>query len=654
MSAEEGEEVAVKDPLAIASGAFIVGAFLGPPSRLWLAIALAVVLLAFVAIAYKKRGRVPFLALAIGAAQAGMLAVAAHIPDPQPLYDRAAAAAGRPVMLEGTIAEVPDRSAYGTTLIVELTALSQPSTSSAAPVVMFAPPDLESAGGRVRLTVVEDFPEQRLLDYGDKLRVVATFSEPEAHLIPAFRARGIAVRRGVALTGGTTTSNVMTLRPIDSLQSPDGTRGSASLRWREKLVRQIGAPTLAAIALSDRSRADPAQEQHLTHHGASFVFALGGAAMAALAFAISLAAARASKRPRFGALAALPIAVALTAAHGFTPSAIRVGVTLVVLFAWNAIRDRPETRRALPASIIVVLAADPAALGDTFYQLAVASITAVVTVYPAFREHLRHRALQPLLLLATLAFATAPLITRQFDRITLLSLVANMVNLPLAAAIVAPFALLGGVLHQPWMSSIAELARAALIDVPVTRAMATPTVLECALFYTAVFSFAVRPATRTSTGTAVLAVIALAVAGAGSRFDRHPQIGILPGGFVVVEDEAKGVLVYGTGEATADPEAGTRILDQYLKKRRLTELAVLVLPGPGRQEAAVKRQHEIGEVRYAADPLEEVRARLGPELAIRPGFAVERGDQRYFSWKDGLITVRTQDGERRVEAYLQR
>ena len=39
--------------------------------------------------------------------------------------------------------------------------------------------------------------------------------------------------------------------------------------------------------------------------------------------------------------------------------------------------DRIEIRRAIPLSIILVLAFDPAAIGDPFYQLAVASLTVV-------------------------------------------------------------------------------------------------------------------------------------------------------------------------------------------------------------------------------------------------------------------------------------
>src|SRR5262249_439756 len=146
--------------------------------------------------------------------------------------------------------------------------------------------------------------------------------------------------------------------------------------------------TLAAIALGDRSLADPAAETAIVRGGESYVFALAGASMVAVVLGLFLFFAR-FIGARYAAMPALLAMLGLVAAHGATPSSLRVGATLVVILAWSAIARRVEVRRAIPLAIILVLAIDPASLGDTFYQLAIASLTACVTVYPAFAERLR-------------------------------------------------------------------------------------------------------------------------------------------------------------------------------------------------------------------------------------------------------------------------
>lgn len=456
--------------------------------------------------------------------------------------------------IAGRIAEVPDRTPYGTVAIVELD-----------------PP----FDGRVRLTLTGT----PTFTIGTRLAVDAVFAPPDGDDVPAFRSKSIAVRRGAHLSGSARALDVEVLRE--------------PARMRSLVASYIDEPTVAAMALSERGRADPAREEALVLGGHSFVFSLGGASMMLLL----LGATALAGRVRSSRWARVPVALlglGLYALQDQAPSAFRVVITFFFAYGWCLVFRKPQLRQGLPAAIVALLLFDPAAVGDVYYQLAVATLTAMLTLYPALSAHAPKPA-RPAVLLATIALATAPLLLRQFDRITLLSLASNMLVLPIATVVVIPLSWFG-------LTSVASVGLSAIeaLAVGPASAIATPTMLEVALFYAAMFSFAAKPATRRTRGFAAISLAALLIAIAASLFIRETDHQTkLPGGFSVETSREKGILVQSIGEPSADPERGTRILDLYLKKHRVTAIDELRLPHQDSAvEAAIHRQREVRHTSY--------------------------------------------------------
>jgi hypothetical protein len=536
----EGQDGALKDPLIVASLGFIIGAFYGIPARPIATTIGAAALLLLIAGWRKRRGSWPPLFVFGAAMLISSLCVSFHLALERPLG-----------VIRGTIAEVPDRTPYGTVAIVEL-----------------------DHGTRVRLTITSTAGEAPR--YGARLEAPdVEFAVPDGADVPRFRSKSPGVRRGVAASGST--KKVRVLEPARAV--------------RAQVASFIGEPTLAAIALSERGLADPAREEALVLGGHSFAFSLGGASMIFMSLGAFVLLAR--RLPVWGAVSiAAGLTVACAALQDFTPSTLRVAATIAVALGYSVYFGKPALRRSIPFSIILVLGFDPAALGDTYYQLAVAVLTASVAIYPAFARF-APRTVRPLIFLAALAVSTAPLLTRQFDRITLLSLAGNMIALPALIGVVIPFS---------WLTPVASgaLWLVEALSVDPAAAIATPTMLECALFYLAMLSFAAKPATRRTqifAAASSVALIAAVIVSFAMRETEHHAV--LPGGFTVIQRPGEGLLVQSTGERSADPERGTRVLDLYLKKHRLTAIDTLKMPRPDRAvEAAIHRQREVRKTIY--------------------------------------------------------
>jgi len=153
-------------------------------------------------------------------------------------------------------------------------------------------------------------------------------------------------------------------------------------------------------------------------------------------------------------VAALAAVAAYALAVGLHPSVVRAGIAAALgSLAWLAARQR-DRWQALLVGAAVLLAWNPYALLDAGFQLSFAAVTAIFVVTPrvvgALEGYPVSRPLAQLIGVSTACgLATAPVTWLQFRQISLVTVPANVVAVPvvvevlglaLLTAVIAPFA----------------------------------------------------------------------------------------------------------------------------------------------------------------------------------------------------------------------
>jgi len=309
-----------------------------------------------------------------------------------------------------------------------------------------------------------------------------------------------------------------------------------------------------------------------------------------------------------GALLGLPLRWRLTAAlvlvslyvplAGAGPSIQRAGVMGAAGLV-AALAGRPASRwYALGLAAAVTLALNPYAAAEPGWQLSFAAVAGLLALAPAVRKWLERRGAHPLLaeaaaLTGVATLATAPLLALHFDRVSLVSLPANLLVAPAVAPIMwlgtvaaavgqvtAEAALPFNVINAGLLAFLAWVARVCA-GLPFASVGVPPTVV-LAIY-----------------GTFALAVLALRRG--WLRLPRAPARGgpLLLGGVAAVSLLA---LVLGVGGGVAPPRPGETIVsfldvgqgDATLIQRDGASLLVDTGPPDGPvvqrlQEAGVRR-----------------------------------------------------------------
>lgn len=519
-------QVALREPLVVCGVGFTLGA-LFTPLPLWVLAAAAVVALAALV---RRRPAGPFLAALV----AGSAVAALMLPPTEPLRDLARERAGHPHPLRARIVEIPERTAAGLSIIVQL------------------------EGGRARLAI--DAPCGAV---GDEIAGTVRLAPPHAPAMPAFRARSLTLMRGVAVTGGLTACEVITAR--------------SRPRW----TASITDPLVRALTLADRGAPDPHElDPLLRAAGQSQLLALGG--LWPLLLALALAALAPASLGKWGSALAAAITLGLLVAVGPTPTHLRVAALMAALLLSRGLGDpRFRARDALAITAAAISAIDPAGIGDNAFQLAFAASTAVIGV--SALEGIGAAALPARAVTIALgaAVGTAPLVLRQFERLTLASLFADALTFPLAAltGVAGLFAPITAWPAEVGAATLRGIARA--LAGPGFDPLATPTVIECVLAYVALAAFTAQPR---KTGAAALSFALLVLVAGAPRLERRwvagPRVSVMAtanGHAILVEADGRVVLAGLGDDDHPDPDAPARNVVQLLGLRGVDALDALMI-----------------------------------------------------------------------------
>lgn len=463
-------------------------------------------------------------------------------------------APGQRVALAGHVA-APPRRGYG-----EVRVLVETPAGRAVAVVPEPVPDLAVGGGvavRGRLRPPDDFRA------GELARLGAAFEIAAAGIEPTGGERG-----GVA-------------------GALDRIRGRAETALGAGLDAD-GSALARGFVLGQDDRIEPVVREQFRRAGLSHLLAVSGQNVALLAIlaGVALAALGVGLRARLLAIVAL-IALYVPIA-GAGPSIQRAGVMgAAAIVATLAGRPGGRAYPVLLAAAATLLI-NPRSAGDAGWQLSFAAVIGIALWASPARELIAERLPQRLPRRAARALAegaamtlaatvaTAPLIAHDFERLSLVSIVANMLALPAVAPVMwigmligllgqlhgVPTAPLGAVLGVliDYIALVARLLGSPAwaevgVALPGAGALAATYVLCSAAAATAIASMARRrrlglpPVARLAAVLGLLAALVAATAAAGGG--REP-----PRGTVRVT-----ALDVGQGDATLlEPPGGAPIL----------------------------------------------------------------------------------------------
>jgi len=204
-----------------------------------------------------------------------------------------------------------------------------------------------------------------------------------------------------------------------------------------RLVPEPESGILLGIALGDRASISADLAYAFARSGTSHLLAISGFNMTLVASAVG-ALLRGRTGPRIRALATVTAVVLYSLLVGLGASVVRSAVMAAITSLGLALGRRAAAANGLCAAIAVMLAIDPATLGDASFLLSAGATAGLLAFQAPLAKRLaRLPALIGEGLAATLAatLPTLPLVAGIFGRISLVSPVANLVAVPLFPAL---------------------------------------------------------------------------------------------------------------------------------------------------------------------------------------------------------------------------
>jgi competence protein ComEC len=295
------------------------------------------------------------------------------------------------------------------------------------------------------------------LSLGDRVLLAPEAREPLGARNPGGRDRAAVLRaHGVALTASSRIAPARLAPP-----PPLALVEAARLRFGAEADRVLPprvAGLVRAIGAGDEAGIDAGTRDAFARSGLAHVLSVSGLHLAVVALgAFRLLRAlllRLGDLPsridagRWSAAATLPIAGLYAVGTGASVPVLRSAVAAGLLLLSVMLRRERDSRGDLALAALAILAVEPGAVQDPSFQLSFASVAGLVALSGPLRRavplapdrsRLAGRALEAALLAACASaaatVATAPLLALHFRRLSTMAIPANVVGLPLAAAL---------------------------------------------------------------------------------------------------------------------------------------------------------------------------------------------------------------------------
>ncbi len=440
-------------PVLFAGGILLYGQL--PREPMLPAIVLAAVLTAIVA-TWRYRQNRPFRVwLAVALVAAGMSAAMLRVTWLDgPALDRPLFGS-----VEGTVAEIDVRAGRPPRIV-----LADPAIDARRAVRL--PRRI-----RVSLTRSDAVPQ-----VGQRITVRARIGPVPGPAVPGgYDPRRAAFYEGIGASGFAVGKWQATSRAGGSAPSP----GLVIHRTRQALVARIldnvdgtAGAVAAALLVGERGHIPEDAVDALRDAGLAHILAISGLHMAMFAGTVfmlvrallALSGPLALTRPikKWAALAAVLAAACYLLLSGGNVATIRAFIMAAIMF-FAVIVDRPAlSLRNLAIAALVILVLEPESVAEPGFQMSFAAVAALIAFYEAWRDRPRRNLAEPPATLAGRALhgifrsvaaiglttliagmATGPVGAFYFNHVSLYSLLANLLALPILSLVVMPAGLLG-------------------------------------------------------------------------------------------------------------------------------------------------------------------------------------------------------------------
>ena len=379
-------------------------------------------------------------------------------------------------------------------------------------------------------------------------------------------------------------------------------RGVISDAIRASLGERPATGIVAGLSVGLQDALSPEQWRALARSGTSHLMAISGmhigmfAALAAW-FAMRLQAARQRRGARgaardIGVVAGTAAALAYSALAGWSVPTQRTVIMISVVAGALVLRRQMASADALAVGLIAVLLHEPLAPMTVGFWLSFGAVAAILLVSSG---HLARPGLVRGFTQAQLAVTVGlvPVLVGCFGNVSLVSVLVNIVAIPLYTIVVVPAVLLATacVLLAPTAGAAALGAVAWLIEVtwpmiagPAAWPLATwgyaglPALAWCSLVAGAIAALAPLPAPGRIAGALIVVALGAWRAPPPAPGALHVSILDVGQGLAAVIETRHHVLVYDAGPAfRSGSDAGALAVEPYLRYRGVRSIDVLVV-----------------------------------------------------------------------------
>jgi competence protein ComEC len=287
-------------------------------------------------------------------------------------------------------------------------------------------------------------PRGLVVDAGDRLRFESDLEEPED--FDGFAYRAYLARQGVAAIASTQQATVIDHQLGAMPEALHSARGWL-LTGLNELVPEPEAALAAGILLGVRSGIDPAVNDAFARAGLTHVVAISGwniAIVAALVAAATRPLARLPLGRGLAALAAAGVVASYVLLTGASPSVVRAALMAGALLFARLGGSRSHAMSALMLAALVMVLAAPAVVWDVGFQLSALATAGLIWFGAGFEARLRRwPALirEPVALTMAAQVTTLPVVLLNFERLSLIAPLANVLVVPLVPLVMLASAL---------------------------------------------------------------------------------------------------------------------------------------------------------------------------------------------------------------------
>lgn len=285
------------------------------------------------------------------------------------------------------------------------------------------------------------------LSVGNRVRVTGTIQKGRGERNPGeFNYREYLVRKGYSgLLSVYDTDNVKLL--TTDTHTFANTVFSIRKAIDERIHKLYGddaAPLMRSLLLADRSELSYEVREHFVNAGVVHVLAVSGLHVGFIAFVLYVLTARFNVYVRYGLTIAGILAFLILT--GFHASVFRASVMAIVYIAALLSNRSTNGYNSLALAALIILIINPNELFEPGFQLSFSAVLAILALYPLFSKWIyqlgvKAKIIRWLLLFMAVSLAaqlgTLPFTLIYFNKLSLVSLAANVFVVPAVAAIVS-------------------------------------------------------------------------------------------------------------------------------------------------------------------------------------------------------------------------